>query len=296
VIEDGGQLGEAVHGRGRPRALVLVEDHDVLALPDLHGEDLVIEPACLHGLDGPALGLEGPLVLVLAREAELVGRLGAVDGHVPVVEGIPQAVIYHEVHHAPVGQAHAVAPAHVGKRVGAVGHALLAPGDDNLRPARLDHLHGQVDRLDARRADLVDGDGGDELGEARQQGRLAAGDLAASGRDDLPHDDVVHVLALHLAARAAQALLDGQRAQLRSVEALQRAAEDAVGRPAGLHADHLPEVLVGVLRLSPHPLVVRLPLPELRDGGALVVLGSCLVQLLRYLFHLFLFLLFSCEG
>ncbi len=296
VVEHGRKLGEAFQGGAGPRSLVLVEDDNVLALLDLHGEDLLVEPACLHGRDGAHLGLQGPLVLVLAGEAELVGRLGAVDGHVPVVEGVPEAVVDHEIHHAAVRQAHAVAPAHVRKRVGAVRHALLPAGDHDLGAARHDHLPGQVDRFDARRADLVDGDGGDGLGKPRQQGGLAARDLPAARRNDLSHDDVVHVLALHLAARAAEALLDGQRAQLRGVESLQGAAEDAVGSPAGFHADHLAGALVGILDLAAHARCGCRPLAELRDGGALVVFGPRLVQLLRYLFHLFLYLLFSCEG
>ena len=294
VVEDGGKLGQAFQGGAGPRTLVLVEYDDVLSLLDLHGEDLVVEPAGLHGLDGPQLGLEGPLVLILAGEPELVGRLGAVDRHVPVVEGIPQAVVDHEVHHAAVREAHPVAPAHVGKRVGAVRHALLAAGDDDLRTARHDHLPGQVDRLDARGADLVDRDGGDGFRKPRQQRRLAAGHLPAARRDDLSHEDVIHILALDLAARPAQALLDGQRAQLRGVESLQRAAENAVRRPAGLDADHLAEVLVGILHFPAHARCGCRSLAELCDGGAFVIFGSRLVQLLRYLFHLFL--LFSCEG
>ena len=293
-LKTGGSFASAFQGGAGPRSLVLVEGDDVLALLDLHGEDLIDEFACLHGLDGAQLGLESPLILVLAGESELVGRLGAVDGHVPVIEGIPQAVVDHEVHHPAVRQAHPVAPTHVGQRVGAVRHALLASGDDDLRPARHDHLPGQVDRLDARGADLVDGDGGDRFGKPRQQSRLAARDLPAARRNDLSHEDVIDVFGLYLACDPAHALLDGQRAQLRGVEALQRAAEDAVGRPAGLYADHLAKVLVGILHFPAHARCGCRSLTELRNGCAFVVFGSRLVQLLRYLFHLFL--LFSCEG
>ncbi len=285
VVEDRRQLGQAFHGCSRPRTFVLVKNDDVLPFPDFHGKDLVIEPARLHGIDSPRLGLEGPLVLVLPGESELVRRLGAVDGHVPVVEGVPQAVVNHQVHQTPVGKTHPVAPAHVRKGVGAVAHALLAAGDDDFGPSRLDHLHGKVDGLDSRRTDLVDGDGGYALRQTRQQGGLTAGHLSTARRDDLPHDDVIDVLAFHLASGPPQALLDCQGAELRGVEALQGAAENAVGRPAGLDTDHFTESLGGVLDLASHALVVRLSLTELRDGRAGIIILPCLVQFLRYFFH-----------
>jgi len=37
---------------------------------------------------GPGLRLVSPLILILAGEAELIGRFGTVNGHVAVVEGV----------------------------------------------------------------------------------------------------------------------------------------------------------------------------------------------------------------
>ena len=164
------------------------------------------------------------------------------------------------------GEAHPGAPAHLRQAEGGVGHALLAAGDADLRPAELDHLDGEVDRLDPRGADLVDGDAGDRFGKTRQDRGLAAGDLAASGGDDLPHEDVVHIGRLDLPVRPAEDLLDGQGAEFRGGESLERPAEAAVGRPAGLDEDDFPE-LRGGLFLPAQPRKNRVSARRIRPRG-----------------------------
>ena len=48
VAEDRRQLGEPFRGRFRPRPFILAEDEGLLSLPDLDGEDLVVQAARLH--------------------------------------------------------------------------------------------------------------------------------------------------------------------------------------------------------------------------------------------------------
>ena len=242
VAEDRRQLGQPFDGRLRPRPFILAQDGGLLPLPDLDGEDLVVQAARLHRLDGGKLGMERPLVLLRAAETEFVRHLRAVERHVAVVEGAPEAVVDHQVHGRARGEAHLGAPAHLRQAEGGVGHALLAAGDADLRPAELDHLDREIDRLDPGGADLVHGDAGDRFGKTRQDRRLAAGDLAAPGGDDLPHEDVVHIGRLDLPVRPAEDLLDGQGAEFRGGESLERPAEAAVGRPAGLDEDDLPKL------------------------------------------------------
>ena len=169
------------------------------------------------------------------------------------------------------GEAHPGAPAHLGQAEGGVGHALLAAGDADLRPAELDHLESEIDRLDPRGADLVHGNAGDRLGKAGQDRGLAAGDLAAPRGHDLPHEDVVHIGGLDLAARSAEDLLDGQGAEFRGGEALERPAEAAVGRPAGLDDHNLPKSRCGLLPAAGRS-VVGFPLAVSRNGRRSVYL------------------------
>ena len=117
--------------------------------------------------------------------------LGAA-AHVHRVERAPQAVVDHRVDDRVV--AHAVAGARAGEDVRRTRHRLHAAGDDDLGVARRDHLVGEVDRVDARQADLVDGHRGHAHRDARVDRGLARGDLALAGLEHLAHEDVVDLL------------------------------------------------------------------------------------------------------
>ena len=95
MSEDRRQLGEPLDRRLRPGTLILTQDGRFFPIPDLDGEDLVVQPPRLHRLAGGQLGMEGPFVLVRPAETELVRHLRAVEGHVAVVEGAPEAVVDH---------------------------------------------------------------------------------------------------------------------------------------------------------------------------------------------------------
>ena len=92
--------------------------------------------------------------------------------------------------------AHAVAGARAsGRRYGALRHRLHAAGDDDLGVARLDHLVGEVDRVDAREAHLVDASSRARvIGMPAFDRGLARGDLALAGLEHLAHEHVVDLL------------------------------------------------------------------------------------------------------
>ncbi len=145
---------------------------------------------------------------------------------------------------------------------------------------------GEIDRLDPGGADLVDGDAGDRFGKTRQDRGLAAGDLAGPGGDDLSHEDVIHIGRLDLPVRPAEDLLDGQGAEFRGGESLERPAEAAVGRPAGLDEDDLPEV-PGGLFLPARRGKIGFPLAVFRHAGVRIFLRKLLFQFLGHLFHVY---------
>ncbi len=131
--------------------------------------------------------------------------------------------------------AHAEAEARLGQHVRGVGHGLHAAADADLEVTRADGLVEHPDRADARRADLVDGLGGDLLGDAALDGRLARGDLPLAGLEDGAHHDVVHVAAVY--ARALERRLDGDAAELGGLHRRQAAAQLPHGGP-GRTQDH----------------------------------------------------------
>ena len=116
----------------------------------------------------------------------------------------------HEVHQ--LGVAHAGALAPLGHGVGGAGHRLHAPGDHRLDLARPDELIGESDGVEARQADLVDGDGGDVHAQATLDGCLPCGDLALPGLQDVAHDHVVHRGGVH--GGALQRLGDGSASEV----------------------------------------------------------------------------------
>ena len=59
-----------------------------------------------------------------------------------------------------------------------------------------DELIGERDGIEAGQTYLIDGDRGHLLRNARLDRRLARGDLARAGLQDLTHDHVIHVAGL----------------------------------------------------------------------------------------------------
>jgi hypothetical protein len=109
------------------------------------------------------------------------------------VERAPEAVADHRVDQLTV--VHAVALARVGKQVGRAGHRLHAAGDDDLGVACLDHLIGEVHRVDAGEADLVHGHRGHRHRHASRHRSLARRHLTRAGLQHLAHEHVVDLVA-----------------------------------------------------------------------------------------------------
>ncbi|MNS65827.1 hypothetical protein D3C72_990090 [compost metagenome] len=232
--EGGLQLAELVGGGVRADRLVTADDDRVgLALGHAHGHDLLGELAGLVGGVGELVAAGRPLVHGLTGHAELLGDVGAVDAHVDVVEGAPQAVVDHRVDQFAV--AHAVAVAGLLEQVRRVGHALHAAGDEDLALAHalegVGHGHG----AQARGADLVDGQGRGGHGQTGGDRRLAGRDLAEAGLQHGAHQDVVDGGAID--AGALDGLLDGHRAELDGGEVGQAAAQLAEGGAHGADDD-----------------------------------------------------------
>ncbi|MNH17254.1 hypothetical protein D3C79_769210 [compost metagenome] len=106
-----------------------------------------------------------------------------------VVEGIPQAVGDHAVDQ--LAMAHALAGTGRRHHVGGKAHVLLAAGDDYLGVTAADGLSGQVQCLQARTADLVQGHCRHAEGQAGLDRGLACRVLPGTGGKHLAEDDFV---------------------------------------------------------------------------------------------------------
>ena len=146
-----------------------------LLLGDDDRDDLIGHGAARDGGPGTLVAHQGQFVLLLPGDAVPGGDVLGGDPHVIAVEDLVEAVEDHQVGDLPVGHAHPVPPAGIGQGEGGVRHVLHAARDDDLRIACLDGLGGQGDRLHARGADLVDGEGVGLLGEPRIDACLRPG-------------------------------------------------------------------------------------------------------------------------
>ena len=93
-----------------------------------------------------------------------------------------------------LGVAVAEAAARAVGEIRGVGHRLHAAGDHDVGVARRDHLVGEIDRVEAREADLVDVDRRHAHRDAGLARRLAAGHLTLAGHQHLAHDHVVDLV------------------------------------------------------------------------------------------------------
>ena len=106
------------------------------------------------GALGLLLALSRELVLLLARDAVILGDVLGGDPHVDVLEGVDEPVMDHRVDHLRV--AHARAEATARHQVGRPRHVLHAAGHDDVRVARPDDLRRQRDGLQAGAAEHVE--------------------------------------------------------------------------------------------------------------------------------------------
>ncbi len=87
-----------------------------------------------------------------------------------------------------------VAGAGAGEQVGRLRHGLHPAGDDDFSLARPDREVGEVDRVEAGQADLVDRGGRHRHRDAGLYRGLAGCDLTLAGLQHLAHEDIVDVL------------------------------------------------------------------------------------------------------
>ena len=136
--------------------------------------------------------LDRELVLHVARDLRLTSSVLGVSAHVHITKGAPESVLDHSVDELLVAELHAVA--HAIDIVWRIGHRLLAACNDDLRVASPNRLGGEHYRLEARAADLVDGEGGDGRGESRFQCCLTSRRLPDATLDHVAHDDFVDLI------------------------------------------------------------------------------------------------------
>ncbi len=162
-------------------------------------------------LRGRELVLTGPadtaLVVALRRET-----------HGAMVKGTRQAVEHHRIDHALV--ADSVTGTGAGQKIRRIGHRLHAARNDDVGFARAHHEVGQVNGLQTRQADLVDGRCVDAERNARLLGRLTRRDLALSRLDDLTHQHSVD--ARWINAGHVEHALDGDAAELLGAQSRER--------------------------------------------------------------------------
>ena len=146
--------------------------------------------------------------MILTGHAIFVGDpLGRI-AHRPVLEGAGQAVVGHVVLHGRGAVLHTTA--NVGE-VGGEIHVLHAAGNGDVDVAGFDRPSGLHHGLEARTANLVDGDRRDGVGDAGLEGRLSGGVLAYAGLQDAAHKHFVNVPGLK--ASVGDGRLDGSGTQ-----------------------------------------------------------------------------------
>ncbi len=194
-----------------------------LALGDQDRGDFINEAPGFDGGHGFLLRGRSEGILLLASQAVLLDQVLGGDAHVVIVERIPQAIADHGVDDLRV--THAQAGAGAGHDVVGQAHVLLAAGDDHLGVAATDRLGTQVQGLEARAADLVQGHGRHGEGQAGLDRGLARRVLPGACGQHLAHDHFVDFSRVQAGLR--QQLADHRSAQLDGGHIGERALEAA---------------------------------------------------------------------
>ena len=165
----------------------------------------------------------------IARDPELARDERRLLDHVALVEGGREPVVGHQVDQGAVAEP--VAEPRLLEDVGSIRHRLHPTRDHDAVVPRTNHEIGDLDRTDARGADLVDRVRG-RLD--RQPGRhrgLPRGRLAGAALEHLSHDDVLNLVVRN--ACAVESRADGDRAEPGSLVVLEGAAQLAKRRADG---------------------------------------------------------------
>ncbi len=169
------------------------------------------------------------LILGFTADVVLLREVLGGDAHVVIIECIPQTISDHGVDHA--GMAHAQTGACARQRVVGQAHVFLAASNDDFGITAANRLGRQVQCLEARAADLVQGHGRYREGQARLDGSLSRRVLACAGGQHLAHDDFIDLRAVHAGLR--QQLANDCSAKIYSSNGSQRPLETADGGTGG---------------------------------------------------------------
>ena len=245
LARDDERAGAVVHARSvaRSRRPFSVEDRPqrrqlferrvsarALVRRDLaHGHELVCEAPFVLRRDRALVRAERPLVLCFSRDPELPRDERRLLDHVPSVEGRRQPVVDHQVDQRAVAEL--VAEPRLRQRVRRVRHRLHPPRDDHGVVAGADHLVRDLDRPDARRADLVDRVRRQRDRQAGADRRLPRRSLAGPALQHLADDRVLDLVVLDLDAVERGA--DRDRAELGRLVTGQGTAQLAERRANG---------------------------------------------------------------
>ncbi len=157
---------------------------------DRDRRDLVREAALRDRAPRPPLRLDGVGVLLGAQDAvladEVLGRLA----HQLAAERAEEPVLVHGVHD--LGVAHAHPESNARQQVRRRRHALGSAGEHDVVLARRDRERAERERLEARRAGLVDRVGRHGVRDAGAVGDLARRVRAAARLARVPEDRLVH--------------------------------------------------------------------------------------------------------
>ena len=214
LVEGRLQSTEGFHGGVGAHTFIGVDDLGVtLALRNADGNDLLRQATGGDGGGRALVGLHGQLILL--RASDVAGRvtLGA-QPHEARVERAPQSVGDDRI--LQLGVAVTETTARSGRDVRRVRHALHATRDHDVGVAGLDHLIGEVNRIDSRQAHLVDVHGGNVHRDAGFHRRLTAGHLSLSGHQHLTHDHVLDFIGRH--SGALECGLDGEPTEIGRAE------------------------------------------------------------------------------
>ena len=230
------KLFESVERRVGARMLVGLDQRQLaFAVGDRHGGELAREPPLGDRLAGAPLRLEGVGVRRLTGDAVLARELLPRLAHDLPRQRAGEAVTIHGIDEREV--AHAMPPARIFciDQVWHPAHRLDAAGDDNLRVAEHDGLCARRDRLHPRRTRLVDGVGGNRIGQPRAPPDLPRWIGTRARLPGMPDQHFVNLRPVD--TRSLERSPHRDRAEFRRMDGAKRAAIPPDGRPCRAH-DH----------------------------------------------------------
>ena len=166
-------------------------DDGSLGVRNFNADELRGKAAGLARSGVPLLAAVGILILAFAGNLEFLRHVAALHRHVAAVGRISETVAHHTVDQGAVAEP--VTETCLLDKVRSLAHALHPSGDHDLCITAADQQGREIDGLQRRRADLVDGQRRDGGGQPGPQRRLAGRDLAHACGNDRPHDDLVHL-------------------------------------------------------------------------------------------------------